>query len=177
MRIYDREHGKIYRQEHKEEEKERHKKYYDEQKKKILERARERRKLPEVREKNTERARRYNQSHREKVNAYQRKYQNEHRNYYVKWARERKRELKKWAVDKLGRKCFDCGLESKFDFIYDLHHENEAESWSHFQNVNKTDMIRIRKLKEWQKADKIPNDIKLLCANCHRIRHYGDLNE
>jgi hypothetical protein len=77
------------------------------------------------------------------------------------------RKLKKWAVDKLGRKCSRCGLVSEFDCVYDFHHENGLESWSKEKNPSN---MRIKELIKWRKADSIPIDCKLLCANCHRIK-------
>jgi hypothetical protein len=86
----------------------------------------------------------------------------EHPNYWKEYFRK----LKKWAVDKLGRKCSECGLESEFDCVYDFHHLGE-DSWSHKENPTN---MRIKELIKWKKADSIPIDCKLICANCHRIK-------
>lgn len=94
--------------------------------------------------------------------------ENQHKNYPNYW-KEYLRELKHWAVDKLGRKCSKCGLISEYDCVYDLHHLEE-NSWSKgFQRSSSN--RRVKELIKWQKADKIPDDVKLLCSNCHRIEH------
>lgn len=90
----------------------------------------------------------------------------QHANHY--WKAYLKK-LKHWAVDKLGRKCSKCGLVSEFDCIYDFHHLEE-NSWSKgFQRSASN--LRVKELLKWKRVDKIPEDIKLLCANCHRIEH------
>lgn len=76
--------------------------------------------------------------------------------------------LKKWAVEKLGRKCSECGLVSEYDCIYDFHHEDQSKTWSREENPSN---MAKKELLKWKKADKIPEDVKLLCSNCHRIKH------
>jgi hypothetical protein len=65
-------------------------------------------------------------------------------------------KARNWCVQKLGGKCLDCGLETKFYFIYDFHHLNGRN--------NKVDV------EKWFKSQEIPSDVVLLCANCHRFR-------
>lgn len=72
---------------------------------------------------------------------------------------ELKQKAKAWAIEKLGGKCHDCKIKSKYQEIYDFHHEN---------GKNKREK-RINVLK-WFNAQKIPFGIILLCSNCHRIR-------
>jgi len=83
------------------------------------------------------------------------------------------KELKHWAIDKLGRKCSECGLVSEYDCVYDFHHEGE-DSWSkgHYQQSASTK--RTKELIKWKKANSIPSDCKLICSNCHRIKHHGN---
>lgn len=77
---------------------------------------------------------------------------------------------KHWAVEKLGRKCSKCGLVSEFDCVYDFHHLEEENSWSKGSQRIASD-LRLKELSKWKRADKIPEDVKLLCSNCHRIEH------
>jgi hypothetical protein len=35
----------------------------------------------------------------------------------------------------------------------------------------KDHVAKVYQLSLWKKLDKVPDDIKLLCANCHRIRN------
>lgn len=65
-------------------------------------------------------------------------------------------KAKKWCIEKLGGKCLDCGLETKFHCVYEFHHLNGRK--------NKVDV------QTWFKNQEIPSDIVLLCANCHRFR-------
>jgi hypothetical protein len=160
--------------------KEKEAKFYQDHKEEICRRARERNKRPEVKKQKAKYSKNYVQTHRESFNAYHRKWGKEHRSYYRKWARERNRKTKKWAVDKLGRKCDECGLVTEFDCAYDFHHEDRSKSWSKCvkgRGQRGADAIRRRTLILWQKADNIPEDIKLLCATCHRIKHHGDFDD
>jgi len=91
-----------------------------------------------------------------------RDYKQKHRQYTKKC----QRKLKKWVVDKLGRKCARCGLISEFDCVYDLHHtkDSKAEKW-------RTSYLRFRFFVKWRKENNIPKGVFLLCSNCHRIIH------
>jgi hypothetical protein len=104
------------------------------------------------------------------------KYRENHREYYRNYHREYGQKLKRWAVDKLGRKCHDCGLVTEHDCIYDFHHLGE-DSWSKLQHTNKVTTEKIKVLRKWEKEDYIPNDIILVCSNCHRLRNNGDKPE
>jgi len=127
----------------------------------------------EVKKRKAEQAKNYVETHREDYNAYQRKYQHKHMALLNARKREKLRILKAWAVDKLGRKCVDCGLVTKYDCVYDFHHEGE-DSWSkgHYQQSASTK--RTKELIKWKKANSIPTDCKLICSNCHRIKHHGN---
>jgi len=87
------------------------------------------------------------------------------------------RNLLKWVIDKLGKKCNKCGLT--FDYCcFDFHHLDNGKSWSKFQNkenqsnqnVN-VSSLKIKELGKWRRENKIPDDVILLCSNCHRIIH------
>lgn len=83
---------------------------------------------------------------------------------YNKSNQERHTRNKLRAIEYKGSKCFDCG--QKYDpCVYDFHHLNPEEkdsSWSLHRSWNY--------LK--QELDKCI----LLCANCHRIRHWKQEN-
>jgi hypothetical protein len=163
--------SKLFRETHKEYEKQRHKKYYETHKEEILKKGKEYRQNNI--EKIKERAKNYIKNNRKKYNAYQRIYQHKRMSLIRVREREKRRELKKWVVDKLGRKCADCGLVSEYDCLYDLHHINEEESWARRgRKENHISWFMSRELKRWQKENKIPESIQLLCSNCHRIRHF-----
>lgn len=77
-------------------------------------------------------------------------------------------ELKHWAIEKLGRKCMGCGRV--FDnCVYDFHHsKGNGKIW------NEKTSIRMSMICQWKKIGEIPDDIILLCANCHRIEHHKE---
>ena len=73
------------------------------------------------------------------------------------------REAKKRAVDYKGNACFDCGV-SYPDYIYDFHH---------LSGDTKVDNPSAILKREWSKAKEELDKCVMLCANCHRERHYG----
>ena len=76
---------------------------------------------------------------------------------------ERQRNFKKLAVEYKGGSCEDCGTIDH-QAIYDFHHMNPDEKDFNISKVRAT---------SWSK--KIENELDkclLLCANCHRKRHY-----
>jgi len=89
--------------------------------------------------------------------------------YHQKWLEK----LKFWAVHKLGDKCSRCGKQ--FDLCcYDFHHVGE-KSWSNTEHINGINTqtgasnYRTKELTKWRKENKIPEDVRLVCSNCHRI--------
>ena len=78
------------------------------------------------------------------------------------YSTQRRRNVKIKAVKYLGGKCFDCNVES-YPEIYDFHHRDPSKKdFSISKNSKTFESIRA----ELNKCD-------LLCANCHRIRHYS----
>lgn len=77
---------------------------------------------------------------------------------------KRRQETKRKAVDYKGNKCYDCG-NTFADCVYDFHHLDPSQkdftiakkSYANFESIK-------------AELDKCV----LLCANCHRIRHYED---
>jgi hypothetical protein len=109
----------------------------------------------------------YYLNNKERIKKHNKIYRESHRKYHKDYFKQYLRELKKWAVDKLGRKCADCGLISDYDCVYDFHHLSD-NSWCK-KGINKCNE-RMKQLLRWKRANSIPIDTKLLCANCHRIR-------
>lgn len=79
------------------------------------------------------------------------------------WGRNFARERKKAAVEYKGGVCEDCGVKYP-DYIYDFHH---------LDGSTKTDNPSAILKREWSKAKQEMDTCLLLCANCHRERHYG----
>lgn len=78
---------------------------------------------------------------------------------YMKGYRRRKRTA---AIEHLGGKCIDCGGVFP-ECVYDFHHLGDKEA--HVSTM----------IKENRKLEAILNEAskcELLCANCHRIRHF-----
>ena len=89
----------------------------------------------------------------------------------TKKRKERKKEYKRKAVEYLGGKCIDCGLETDIFDVYDFHHldpETKVCNISELIGEGKNNWATIR-----AELDKCV----LLCANCHRIRGYIEREE
>lgn len=86
---------------------------------------------------------------------------------WVEAKRERGRNLsrdaKKRAVDFMGNKCYDCGV-SYPDYVYDFHH---------LSGDTKVDNPSAILKRSWDEAKKELEKCVMVCANCHRERHYG----
>lgn len=80
-----------------------------------------------------------------------------------KLQREYQRKRKEEIVKMMGDKCFDCGL-SFHPAVYDLHHLDPANKEGS-KAMSQISMERLKKELE---------DCVLLCANCHRIRHFKE---
>ncbi len=77
--------------------------------------------------------------------------------------RQKTHDLKRKAVEYLGGKCLDCFLITSVLRIYDFHHRDPTEKDLNVGQCRSFCWNSI--VKELDKCD-------LLCANCHRIRHY-----
>ena len=84
----------------------------------------------------------------------------------VKERQARKRK----AVQYLGNKCVDCGLQTDFMSVYDFHHK-DADT--------KNDGITalLSRYRSWEIVQAELDKCILLCANCHRIRHERENND
>ena len=78
-------------------------------------------------------------------------------------ANKRNQDRRDWCIQYLGGKCMDCdGVFHRS--VYDFHHRNKE---------NKVDAISNLLCS----PDKLEDELKkcdLLCANCHRIRHFKE---
>lgn len=68
------------------------------------------------------------------------------------------------AILKLGGVCVDCGKEYHYS-VYEFHHLHDKDA---FWN-------KLR-FKPQEVIDKELEKCVLLCANCHRLRHYKNAN-
>jgi hypothetical protein len=76
-----------------------------------------------------------------------------------------KRELlKRKAVEYLGGRCVDCGLQTDIIAVYDFHHKDMDEKAGII-----SDFLTVKK--SWKAIQEELDKCVLLCANCHRIRH------
>ena len=120
-------------------------------------------------QRNYARKRREDPEYRARTNAAARKSQKKKRETDPEWvSRKYKRDLnsirlrKQQAVDYMGGKCADCSAAYPAA-VYDFHHLNPAEK----------DMDPQKALRSsWDKAKVELDKCVLLCANCHRIRHF-----
>jgi hypothetical protein len=77
----------------------------------------------------------------------------------IRWA-----NIKTKAIQYLGNKCVDCGLEhpTTHSSVFDFHHLHSKDY----------DWTKLR-LKSWSSITEELDKCVLLCANCHRLRHYS----
>ena len=84
------------------------------------------------------------------------------RSCHIKDVDRRRREKRTAAVESLGNKCMDCG-EVYPEVCYDFHHIGD-----------KTDDVSVM-IRNNKKLETILEEVSkcvLLCANCHRLRHF-----
>lgn len=77
------------------------------------------------------------------------------------YASKRRRNIKDKAVEYLGGVCEDCGVKDH-SCIYDFHHEDP----------DKKDFAVGKQAKAFKNIKDELDKCILLCANCHRKRHY-----
>lgn len=111
----------------------------------------------EKRLKRNEYARNYYQSHKKKINP---KRQEHNRKYYL--------ENKDAAIKSKGSRCFNCGYEytGENGAVFDFHHVDEGSREIFGRLVQRS---RNAMFKELEKC-------VMVCANCHRLIHYGQVN-
>lgn len=113
------------------------------------------------REKANERSRQYHEAHKDRARAYQAKYVPAHR---LRRKAERV-ERKLAAIERMGGRCADC--EQTFHHaVFEFHHLEPTEK--------EYEPYRLFAQKDQEKIDNELAKCVLLCANCHRLRHYTD---
>ena len=75
---------------------------------------------------------------------------------------ERFRRRKKQAVEYLGARCADCRGTFPY-FVYDFHHRDPAQKDMQFNSLRR---------RSWEVIQRELDKCVLLCANCHRMRHW-----
>ena len=93
-------------------------------------------------------------------------YRKHHTELVVQSIRKRAHELRAEIIKRLGGKCQSCGFSNPL--ALELHKEKEMPRHTAYTKMGKYGYYRML-LKEI-------DDVKLLCANCHRILHYKDKN-
>lgn len=78
-----------------------------------------------------------------------------------------RQEVKRQAVKYLGGSCLDCGENRDIPSIYDFHHSDPLEK----------DFTISKTSKSFKSIEKELDKCILLCAVCHRIRHYASKSE
>lgn len=83
------------------------------------------------------------------------------------WRKERNaqladnnRKLKRKMVELMGDVCNDC-VQQYPDYVYDFHHLDPSQK-----------DFNIGSSRNWSKIEKELSKCVMLCANCHRIRHF-----
>jgi len=76
---------------------------------------------------------------------------------------QKQRNLKGKAIEYLGGKCLDCGLEyNNNSWLFDFHHRDPSDKEWNWGN---------RRTSNWEKLKTEIDKCDLLCSNCHRTRH------
>lgn len=76
------------------------------------------------------------------------------------------KELKLLAINYKGNKCFDCSASFKEITVYDFHHLDPK--------TKKFGICQGTRTRTWDEIKIELDKCVMLCANCHRIRHYTD---
>ena len=88
---------------------------------------------------------------------------------YVQNHYKKRVDLKTRAVEYKGNKCADCG-QTYHQCQYDFHHLNEDRN----NNKDKTIGHMTHACKPWDKIQQELDQCVMLCANCHRLRHFEE---
>lgn len=75
---------------------------------------------------------------------------------------QQRRDIKSQCVNYKGNKCADCGYTSDKHCVFDFHHLDPSQKEFSFGN----------KLPKFEKLIPELDKCVLLCAVCHRLRHY-----
>lgn len=92
-----------------------------------------------------------------------RKWYSDNRERRQEESNNRNQRRRDWCIEQLGGKCVDCG-GGFHRSVYDFHHRDPGEKVDAISNLLRS-------------PDKLEEELKkcdLLCANCHRIRHFEE---
>lgn len=79
---------------------------------------------------------------------------------------DRFRRRKKQAIDYKGGRCADCGGVFPY-YVYDFHHLDPTQKEMQFTSLRR---------RSWEVIRAELDKCLLLCANCHRIRHWEEFD-
>ena len=82
---------------------------------------------------------------------------------YLEVQKKRKRDRKLKAIEYKGNKCYDCG-NSFHQSVYEFHHLDPST-----KEANPASL----KSASWEKFKEELDKCVMLCANCHRMRHWS----
>lgn len=77
--------------------------------------------------------------------------------------------VRKRAVEALGGKCINCGIKFNNPSLFDFHHMKGTKEFTIGQ-------VNITSPKKWLTIRDELKKCCLLCPNCHRGYHYGEIN-
>lgn len=82
-----------------------------------------------------------------------------------KYSLKRRRERKPKMIEALGGKCNHCGISFP-ECVYEFHHTDPTK-----KDFGISEIMGVT----WERLEKELKKCILLCANCHRIEHYGGI--
>jgi len=110
----------------------------------------------------------YESKHPDRIKKSEQKYKEKHRDRLrvsaSTWQKEKGRINKLKGIEYLGGKCADCGGEFP-QYIYDFHHTDP--------NIKESGIARIMG-RTWENIIPELDKCVLLCAHCHRTRHFNE---
>ncbi len=116
-------------------------------------------------EKSSESSRRYYHNNKESCAARAKAWREANKEYVLSKQKLDKRNRKLWAIEFLGGKCNKCQGEFH-PSIYEFHH---IDPTTKDRDPSKMLQLSLKKLTtELEKCE-------LLCANCHRLTHHGEI--
>lgn len=104
-------------------------------------------------------------NNKEKAAQKAKKWREENRQYILDKQRLDKRKRKDLAIEYLGGKCSQC-LQIVHPSAYEFHHTDPST-----KDRDPSKMLQL----SWKRLSLELDKCVLVCANCHRFLHYGDV--